>query len=78
MHEAGSVSWPFSPRECPHCRYLDPIDPPVLDDVGYEIRGFCQHPRIAMDLFVFKERDPEKLGACPCFFQRVDPTPEAA
>jgi hypothetical protein len=61
------VSWPYSPRECPLCRSFAELDPPVLDDVGYEIVGFCRNPRIAMDLFVFKERDPETMEPCPCF-----------
>lgn len=64
------MSWPYSPKECPRCRYLEPLDPPALDDVGYEIVGFCRSVRIAMDLFVFKRRDPEAMDPCPCFRER--------
>ncbi len=39
----------------------------MLDDSGYETHGFCLHPRIAMDLFMLKERDPDRLDPCPCF-----------
>jgi len=61
------MSWPFSPRECPYCRYFERLDPPALDDVGYEIVGLCRHPRIGMDLFMFKKRDPNSMDPCPCF-----------
>jgi hypothetical protein len=71
------MSWPFSPKECPQCRFLHPIDPPMLDDAGYEIHGFCLHPRIAMDLFILKERDPDQLGTCPCFSKRREDRREA-
>ena len=64
------MSWPYSPRECPHCRYLEPIEPPVVDDAGYEVVGFCRSARIAMDLFVLKERDPETMDPCPCFREK--------
>jgi hypothetical protein len=62
------MSWPFSPKECPGCRYLEPVDPPALDDAGYEIVGLCLHPKIAMELFQFKERDPCSVAPCPCFW----------
>ena len=61
------MSWPYSPRECPSCRFFDLLDPPAYDDAGYEIVGVCLHPRIAMDLFVLKRRDPNALDPCPCF-----------
>ena len=61
------MSWPYSPSECPRCRHLQPIDPPAIEDTGYEILGFCRHPRIGMDLFLFKERDPATMDPCPCF-----------
>ena len=61
------MSWPYSPQECPHCRYLEPIDPPTFDEVGYQLVGLCRHPRIAMELFVLQERDPATMEPCPCF-----------
>ena len=61
------MSWPYSPKGCPNCRYLEQFDSPAFDDIGYEIVGMCLHPRIAMDLFLFKERDPATMEACPCF-----------
>jgi hypothetical protein len=64
------MSWPFSAAECPRCHYLESLDPPAFDDVGYEIPGVCLHPRIGMDLFVFKERDPTTMAPCPCFRER--------
>jgi hypothetical protein len=65
------VSWPYSPKECPHCRFFERLDPPALDDVGYEIVGFCLNPRIGMDLFVFKQRDPNTMDPCPCFREKA-------
>ena len=59
------MSWPYTPRECPYCRYFDRLDPPVRDDAGYEIVGLCGHPRIAMDLFRMRTR--EEPCHCPCF-----------
>ena len=61
------MSWPYSPLECPRCRYLESLEPPAYDDSGYEIVGLCTHPRIAMDLFLFKRRDPTTMEPCPCF-----------
>lgn len=61
------MSWPYVPEECPRCRYLEPVDPPAYDDAGYEIVGFCLHPRIGMDLFLFKKRPQTGLASCPCF-----------
>jgi hypothetical protein len=72
----SSMSWPFGEKECPHCRYLHPVEPPLLDDAGYEIRGFCLHPRIATDLFIFKNRNADQIGACPCFWPRPKNTEE--
>jgi hypothetical protein len=65
------VSWPYSPKECPCCRFFEQLDPPALDDAGYEIVGLCRHPRIATDLFNFKQRDPETMEPCPCFRQKT-------
>lgn len=64
------MSWPYSPKECPRCRYLAPLDPPAFDDAGYQIVGVCLHPRIGMDLFCFKQRDPETMQPCPCFREK--------
>ena len=61
------MSWPYSPTECPACRYFEPLDAPAYDDIGYEIVGGCRHPKIAMELFRFKERDPATMAPCPCF-----------
>ena len=65
------MSWPYSPKECPQCLSFAALDPPALDDSGYEVVGFCRHPRIAMDLFVFKQRDPEVMEPCPCFREKA-------
>jgi hypothetical protein len=65
------VSWPYSSKECPRCRFFERLDPPELDDVGYEIVGFCLNPRIGMDLFVFKQRDPDTMDPCPCFREKA-------
>jgi hypothetical protein len=65
------MSWPYSPRECPRCRYLARLDPPAIDDVGYEIVGACLNPKIGMDLFILKQRDPDQMEPCPCFLERV-------
>jgi len=65
------VSWPYSPKECPRCRSFERVEPPVRDDVGYEIVGFCLNPRIGMDLFMFKRRDPNTMDPCPCFREKA-------
>ena len=59
------MSWPYTPSECPRCRYFDAFNPSTRDDVGYEIVGLCLHPRIAMELFRLRLR-PEPTH-CPCF-----------
>jgi hypothetical protein len=64
------VSWPFGEQECPRCSYFDPLEPPAYDDVGYEIPGYCLHPRIAMELFRMRTRDAAELAGCPCFTPR--------
>jgi len=61
------VSWPYGPSECPRCRYFEPLEPPGYDEAGYEVVGFCLHPRIGMDLFLFKLRDQDSVDSCPCF-----------
>jgi hypothetical protein len=64
------MSWPFSPEECPNCRYFEAFDPPDLDDFGYEVLGFCRNPRIAMELY--RSRPPSVAGMepCPCYAPR--------
>ncbi len=59
--------WPFTPGQCPRCRYLEPFEPPELDDSGYELVGFCRNPRIAMELFVSQRPGREGVGDCPRF-----------
>jgi len=44
------VSWPYTPADCPRCRYFDPVEASIRDDAGYETVGLCLHPRIAMEL----------------------------
>ena len=56
-------SWPYLPAQCPNCFYFQAEQPPFTDDSGYEILGFCRHPRIGMELF-----RPQKLD-----FSRADP-----
>ncbi len=63
------MSWPYGSQECPLCRHFEPLDPPAMDDAGFEIVGLCQHPRISTELFRFKER--EVTGGCPCSKQAV-------
>jgi soluble P-type ATPase len=31
------MSWPYSPKECPRCRFFERLDPPARGDAGYEI-----------------------------------------
>jgi len=70
------MSWPFSPRECPLCRHFEPFAHPAFDDAGYEIVGGCLHPRIRMELFRFKHRDPATMERCPCFMRKRRDTAE--
>jgi len=67
-------SWPYFPEQCPHCRYLEPASPAFIDDSGYEILGFCLHPRIAMELFRPQKLDLAEAERCPLFVRRA---PEA-
>jgi hypothetical protein len=64
-----SGSWPYLPAQCPSCMYLKAFVPAFRDDTGYEIRGFCRHPRIAMELFVPQQRRLEQ-GPCALFVGR--------
>ncbi len=65
-------SWPHIPDQCPHCLYLHPLEP-FIDDAGYEIRGFCRHPRIAMELFVPRERELRRAEPCRLFVPDAPP-----
>jgi hypothetical protein len=62
-------SWPYLPEQCPSCVYCEALEPAYRDDSGYEIRGFCRHPRIAMQLFV-PQRQRLEQGPCPLFVER--------
>ncbi|HTS72954.1 MAG TPA: hypothetical protein VMG74_04520 [Gaiellaceae bacterium] len=64
------MSWPYSPEECPRCKFFERLDPPAYDDVGYEIVGVCLNPRIATELFLFRQRDPKTMDPCPCFREK--------
>ncbi len=64
-------SWPYMPAQCPHCAYLHAIEPPYTDDSGYEIVGFCRHPRIAMELFQPQDLDSPASERCPLFVPRA-------
>jgi hypothetical protein len=69
----GSASWPYIDLQCPCCTYLQAIEP-FIDDSGYEIVGFCRHPRIAMELFRARERRLSEGRQCPLFIpSRADP-----
>jgi hypothetical protein len=65
-------SWPYIPAQCPHCVYIHPVDP-FTDDSGYEIHGFCRHPRIAMELFVPQQRDMSQAERCRLFVAGTQP-----
>lgn len=62
------ASWPYSPTQCPDCRYFQRFDPPIPEDDGYEVLGFCRHPRIGMELFELRTRARRDHPACPCYF----------
>jgi hypothetical protein len=65
-----SGSWPYLPEQCPGCFYFEPASPPFVDDSGYEILGFCCHPRIGMELFQPQKLDLSKADRCPLFVRR--------
>jgi hypothetical protein len=65
------VSWPYSPRECPECRFFEPVPAPAYGNDGWEIAGLCGHPRIATDLFLVRTRDPDAMEPCSCFRPRA-------
>jgi hypothetical protein len=66
-----SGSWPYLPAQCPHCFYYQAAQPPFTDDSGYEILGFCRHPRIGMELFQAKKLDLTKAERCRLFIRQV-------
>jgi hypothetical protein len=69
-------SWPFLPEQCPECFYLHAASPPFVDDSGYEIRGFCRHPRIGMELFEPQRLDTTLADPCPLYLRRVKRDPD--
>ena len=71
-------SWPYLPAQCPHCLYFRPEEPPFTDDSGYEIPGFCSHPRIGMELFRPQKLDVSRADPCRLFIRRAAERPDAA
>jgi hypothetical protein len=65
-----SGSWPYMPGQCPDCAYLH-VATPYVDDSGYEILGFCRHPRIGMELFQPQKLQPSQSERCPMFVRRA-------
>lgn len=63
----GQGSWPYLPGQCPRCRYLQGFRPTFVDDSGYEILGFCRHPRISMELFRYQKHPASDAERCPLF-----------
>jgi hypothetical protein len=63
-------SWPYLPGQCPGCFYFQAESPPFVDDSGYEIVGFCRHPRIGMDLFQAQKLDLSQAERCSLFVRR--------
>jgi len=63
-------SWPYFPQQCPHCFYFQAMSPAHVDDSGYEVVGFCRHPRIAMPLFRTQKLDLSNSRDCPLFVSR--------
>jgi len=68
-------SWPLLPGQCPDCAYLHDASPAFVDDSGYEIVGFCRHPRIAMELFRPQAVQVPTSELCPLFVRRARPSP---
>ncbi|HUA47984.1 MAG TPA: hypothetical protein VMA77_22290 [Solirubrobacteraceae bacterium] len=62
-------SWPYLEAQCPECFYFQSASPPFVDDSGYEIPGFCTHPRIAMELFRPQKLDMSR-DRCPLFVRQ--------
>lgn len=67
-------SWPYIPRQCPHCFYFQDASPAFVEDSGYEILGFCRHPRIAMELFRPQRLPAAEAESCPLFVQQPCPS----
>lgn len=65
-----SGSWPYVPHQCPECFYFQTAPAPYIDDSGYEILGFCRHPRIGMELFRTQRRDLSS-DRCPLFVRQA-------
>ena len=61
------MSWPFTPHQCPHCRYFAGFERPGRDDRGHELPGACAHPRIGMELFVARGELRRRLRDCALF-----------
>jgi hypothetical protein len=66
-------SWPYLLGQCPQCFYFQAEQPPVTDDSGYEVVGFCRHPRIGMELFLPQRLDLSQAERCPLFIPRREP-----
>jgi len=66
-----TASWPYFPRQCGDCRYFQAESPPFIDDSGYEIVGFCRHPRIGMELFKPNKLELSDDERCPLFVRQV-------
>jgi hypothetical protein len=63
-------SWPYLDGQCPDCFYFQVASPPFVDDSGYEIPGFCGHPRIGMELFRPRKLDLSR-DRCPLFVRQA-------
>lgn len=70
MAEA-SGAWPFFDGQCPTCRYFYAYDTGRTDDKGYELPGFCRHPRIAMELFASARRADFSKAGCSLYVRRI-------
>lgn len=68
-------SWPYLPEQCPACFYFRDASPAFVDDSGYEILGFCSHPKIAMELFRAQKLDLS-CDECPLFVRRAGTGPD--
>ena len=70
-----SGSWPYLPEQCPACFYFQPSIAAIHRRLGYEILGFCRHPRIGMELFRPQKLDLSRADPCPLFVRRPARTP---
>lgn len=70
MAEA-SGAWPFIDWQCPNCRYFYAYEAGRMDDKGYELPGFCRHPRIAMELFTSAARGDFSKAGCSLYVRGV-------